>query len=562
MQGKILNFNKNVDRYMQLSTKKAEQGDLTASLGFLFSALTSCEKDRYKIFEKIADTYGDMGLLSLANAYWFRYLEVCPEDKRTLAYEQLAINYFYADNFFASSYYFHLKLSTDGFISQENLDEEVLEFFNQSIDKKNAYHVAYPFDKADWSFTTKMAKRALASGDFVKAEKIYSKIPKECMTEEVSGEYAVTLFLNKKDKKMIEVCNESLRRNGENITAYCNLASLYYAKKDYEKSSYYYTQAINLNKGDIEDAYKLTTCAMEQGDHLTTNVCLQKILAERTYDVSMSYFYAVSQANLGNFADSARSFCEILRIYPQDVIVRFYAEYLSNLAENGNDYKNILPISYTKELPKEIAKSYRKKIRDLYNDPKKISSQLKKQEVKAVMEWGLVQDNLEYAKNVVFILTNCDTAWAEKLLLDSLMNVDVSGEVKRAIISMLVLMGHKEKLPVVANDFFVVVKPRKVVFENKLDGDIFMIAYATCLSRMAFWNIDAFDKVAFSMNKIYKKLGDTVVLTGITAEELGALCICISKIEHLDNPDYVCSFFDARVQIVKEHLELFKGDKK
>ena len=64
------------------------------------------------------------------------------------------------------------------------------------------------------------------------------------------------------------------------------------------------------------------------------------------------------------------------------------------------------------------------------------------------------------------------------------------------------------------------------------------------------------------MNKIYKKLGDTVVLTGITAEELGALCICISKIEHLDNPDYVCSFFDARVQIVKEHLELFKGDKK
>ena len=53
MQGKILNFNKNADRYMQLSTKKAEQGDLTASLGFLFSALTSCEKDRYKIFEKI-----------------------------------------------------------------------------------------------------------------------------------------------------------------------------------------------------------------------------------------------------------------------------------------------------------------------------------------------------------------------------------------------------------------------------------------------------------------------------------------------------------------------------
>ena len=562
MQGKILNFSKTADRYIQLSTKKAEQGDLTASLGFLFSALKICQEDKYKVMERIADTYGEMGLLSLANAYWFKYLSVCPDDKKALAYEQLAINYFYTDNFFASSYYFHLKLSTDGFISKENLDEEVLEFFNQSIEKKNAYHVAYPYDRADWSFRTKMAKHALAGGDFVQAEKIYSKIPQECMSEEVSGEYAVTLFLNKKDKQMIEVCNNSLLKNGENVTAYCNLASLYHAKKDFEKSAYYYAQALRLNKGDIEDAYKLTTCAMEQGDHLTTNVCLQKILAERTYDVSMYYFYAVSQANLGNYNDSARSFCEILRIYPQDVVVSFYAGYLTRLAETGDDYKNILPLSYAKELPKEIVKNYKRKIRELYSDPKKISSQLKKAENRAILEWGIVQDNAEYAKNVVFILINSDSPWAEKLLLDSLMNVDVSGEIKRAIISMLVLTGYKEKIPVIANDFYCAVKPRKIVFENKLNGDIFMVAYATCLSRMAFWNIDAFDKVAFSMNKIYKKLGDSVLLTGITAEELGAICICISKIERLDNPDYVCSFFDARPQIVKDHLEIFKGDKK
>lgn len=558
-KGKILQFNKEIDRYLDLADKKAEQGDLTASLGFLFCALKN--EYSHKVLARIADVYGDMGIISLSNAYWFKFLSVCPEDKQTIAHEQLAINYFYLDNFFASSYYFHLKLSKDGFISKEGLDEEVLNFFNDTFDKKSAYHVAYPFDRADWSFRTKMAKHALASGDYARAEKIYSSIPKECMSEEVSGEFAVTLFLNKKDKQMIEACKDSLQRNGENVTAYCNLASLYHAKGDKEKSAYYYAQAIRLNKGDLDDAYKLASCAMEQGDHQNANACLQKILIDRTFDVSMNYFYAVSQANLGNYSASAQTFCEIYRIYPEDLVVKFYAQYLTKVAETGNDYKNLFPLSYAKELPKEIVKNYKRKITELYQDPKKALSQIKKKEIQEILEWGLVQDNPEYAKHVVFILTNSDIQWAEKTLLNSLMNVDVLGEVKRAIITMLVLGGKKEKFPVIANDFLVMVKPRKVVFENKIDGDVFMAAYAICLSRITYWNIDAFDKIAFSMNKIYKKLGDTVFFSGVTAEELAAIAVCISKIERLENPDFVCTFFDARPQVVKEQLDLLKGDK-
>ena len=556
---KVLEFSKNTQRYMELASKKAEQGDLTASLGFLFCALKidyTCD-----ILAKIADVYGEMGLLSLANAYWFKYLSVCTEEKQTIAYEQLAINYFYLDNFFASSYYFHQKLSKDGFISKEGLDEEVLNFFNDNFDKKSAYHVAYPFDRADWSFRTKMAKHALAAGDYSKAEKIYSSIPKECMDEEVNGEYAVALFLNKKDKEMIATCKDSLQRNGENVTAYCNLASLYHAKGDKEKSSYYYSQAVRLNNGSLEDAYKLASCAMEQGDHQTANVCLQKILADRTYDISMTYFYAVSQANLGNYSASAHTFCEIYRIYPEDVVAKFYAQYLTCVAETGNDYKNLFPLSYAKELPKEIVKSYKRKITELYQDPKKAISQIKKKEVQEILEWGLVQENTDYAKNVVFILANSDALWAEKTMINSLMNVDVTGEIKRAIITMLILGGYKEKFPVIANDFFVVVKPRKLTFENKIDGDVFMAAYAICLSRITYWNIDAFDKIAFSMNKIYKKLGDTVFFSGVTAEELGAIAVCISKIERLEDPDFVCTFFDARPQVVKEQIDLLKGDK-
>ena len=178
------------------------------------------------------------------------------------------------------------------------------------------------------------------------------------------------------------------------------------------------------------------------------------------------------------------------------------------------------------------------------------------------MEWGLTQDNEEYAKNTVFILADADSPWAENLLLNALMDIDVASNIKRAIITMLVLKGYKKEVSVIASEFFVKIKPKKLVCENKLDGDLFLAAYATCLSRMAFWNIDGFDKIAFSINKVYKKLGNAVYFSGITPEEIGAIAVCISNFERLKDPDYVCKFFDVRKDVVKEHLQMLKGDKK
>ena len=78
---------------------------------------------------------------------------------------------------------------------------------------------------------------------------------------------------------------------------------------------------------------------------------------------------------------------------------------------------------------------------------------------------------------------------------------------------------------------------------------------------MAFWNIDGFDKIAFSINKVYKKLGNAVYFSGITPEEIGAIAVCISNFDRLKDPDYVCKFFDVRKDVVKEHLQMLKGDK-
>ena len=116
----------------------------------------------------IADTYADMELYELSNQYWFYYIDVAPKERVSIAYEELAINYFYMDNMLASSYFLHKKLSVDGFISRDGIDKEILEYFAQSSQNKDDYHIVYPIENADYSKTLRQAKRELVSGNFEK----------------------------------------------------------------------------------------------------------------------------------------------------------------------------------------------------------------------------------------------------------------------------------------------------------------------------------------------------------------------------------------------------------
>ena len=160
--------------YKNLADKKADAGSLTDALGLYLTVLHADAKNLTAIAD-VADCYADMGLLELSNKYWFVFLTVAPRDKESVAYEELAINYFYMDNFWASSYYFRLKVERDGFIAEEGLDEEIIRFFSSSDALRDLYYIAYPYDKADYSGVAKIAKRAFSAGDISRAIKVYRK---------------------------------------------------------------------------------------------------------------------------------------------------------------------------------------------------------------------------------------------------------------------------------------------------------------------------------------------------------------------------------------------------
>lgn len=556
MEQKILNFEKNEDRYLRLADKCIEREDFSGALAYLFNALNLNRKP--DTLMDIADLYSRMGLYELSNKYWFYYIELAPKDKVSVAYEELAINFFYMDDFLTSSFYLHQKLAVDGFLSKEGMDKEMIDFFSGEEMKKNAYYVAYPFDKADYSYTVKRAKRALSSGNYLEAVKLFKSIPVECLDEDSAGDLSVSYLMNDEPDTAIAVARDSLAKFGENLTAYCNLSNAYDFKEDFQKSEYYYQKALSVAKGEKNEEFKLATCAIERDDHITVKKCLEKILTERKYEATMQFFYGLSQLNLGEFDGARKTLSSVYRIDPTDKVFKFYAEYAEKLSNGGS--REYLPVKYLKNLPQCLVENYEKKLDALSVVTNKKAVNLRKEEFKNIVEWGLYSAE-ETARKSVFVLA-CDySPYAKKLLKEYLMDSEGLTPIKQVIVYALTVNGLKEKLNIVDRNFFFSIKPKKLRFESDKSCELYVCAYALAFSRMAFLGVENLDALAKAINGIYAKFFDKLGKGDVTIEELASLAVYLCRFPRFQTEKEIMRVFEITKEKLIQLANLYKGEK-
>jgi Flp pilus assembly protein TadD len=559
MNGKILLFDNSDIRYRSVAEKKAELGEYEKSLGLLFSIKDYDKKA--EVVMDIADTYADMGLLELSNRYWYKYMDLTPKDKHSVAFEELAINYFYLEDFWASSYYFHKKIDTDGFLSKEGIDQEILDFFAGEEHKKAFYHVAYPFDRADYSGKAKLAKHAIASGKFGDAVKILTGIPKECMTEEYLGDLAVAYYMNDDLDNSAQTGRESLAIHGDNVTAFCNLSTIYDMKEDVEKSEYYYQKALECRTGERTEAYKIATCAIERDDHKTAKECLKIILNERPYDTTMRFFYGLAGINLGEYDFAEQELERVLRIDNTDSVVKYYLELVKGLKSNLPNQEKLLPLKYVKEVPEKVEKKRAKVIKDLSDHPEKIANAIKKKETRDLLIWGLKSKNSDTIRQTAYVLSTSFNSFSKKAMLNALLDNEALPELKRVLVYALTVSGYKEKYGVVAGSIYIKVSPKKIPFEKQDQTGLFVRAYALAMSRAVFWDLGKLDKLVNSANKLFKKLNGVITDADVTGDELASLMIYECKFEKLNQIQILAHLFDIKKERLSELIKKLLGDK-
>lgn len=548
--GKIIPFERAKKFYGKLVDEKVDGGDLLGALSTAFSSL----KNDYSAdtLADIADIYADMGEYELSDEFWYKYLSVAPDDKKTVAYEELAINAFECKNYALSAYYLDKKISADGFFDRKELGQEMLEFLSEGLNKKDLYKIVYPEDKSDYSTDITVAKSANLSGNFDAAAKILENVPKSSPSyKEAAEELSLSFFALGKLQAAIDINRELVERFGGDQSVYSNLASMYRAKKDADKSAYYYSLAKSMPQ-DEDNALKFALCAVEQNDHEVVAKTLEKVITDDFYDSKVICYFGIALFNIGEYSKAENAVKRAYMINPRDPYLKYLARLIVSVNEGGN-VDGISPLSYETELPKKETEKRLKTLDKVTAALAKLKAAEEKK-LNDYIAWGIRRGGTAFKKSLAAALFDLDKE-KEDIVCDALISNDVSPNLKQSIIFMLLLNGYKKRVYVSSVGVFFTFKPRKLPCEENVH-EPFFVAYCTAVSKMSFSG-ENMDKIAFSINEMHKKFKGSELLKLVSKDELAAAAVVNCGYESFKKPEFIYGIFGVKKEKMDSVIKLF-----
>ena len=466
------------------------------------------------------------------------------------------------DNLWASGYYFHKKISLDGFVSKQDIDPEIIDFFSGEEAKKLAYRIVYPYDKADYSLETTNARRFIRAGNFKESIVELEKVPHACLDEQALDDLTVSYLMLDDYKNAEKSARESLNKFGENLNAYCNLSTIFEMQKDGGNAEFYYQKALQHFDKKIDDYYKIVGCAIERKDHATANKCFEKIVEDRPFDFTMRFFYALSLINLGNYTKGLKELKKSYLHNTKDFVIEYYIELTKKLIEGSGVGDKMLPLAYYKELPKKSQTEYKKKISELAKNPQNVHALIKNAETKQMLTWGLIFGKDALMKECAMILSFCDKKTFKEIALNVMLNPDVNADAKRLLVYALCLTGIKGKLAVVAGGYYCEFTLKKLLCETNIKARPYISAYSLCLSRMLFYGIDDFTNMVNATDRLFFDIGNRINSDEVNNEELAGLILAQSGYENFSNNKFILSVFDVEENKLKKLIDIAESAKK
>ncbi|MCQ2399175.1 MAG: hypothetical protein MJ072_01565, partial [Clostridia bacterium] len=214
------------------------------------------------VFFRISSIYKDAGLYDLAVEYLYKYLDSVSDKVDVYsAYIALGNCYYYLNNIKVANFYFNRAFLLCGMINEEELDEEVADYFlkqeEEGGDIREDYRIVYPPEKVDFSDDIDEAKELIATGRIDEAFEILQEIPETSKYyPESRAEMSVAEFLRGNTEKGIDLSKKALHFDGENIYALCNLSSMYFVQGDFSVSREHYDRAMRITPQNNEEKLK------------------------------------------------------------------------------------------------------------------------------------------------------------------------------------------------------------------------------------------------------------------------------------------------------------------
>ena len=188
-----------------------------------------------------------------------------------------------------------------------------------------------------------------------------------------------------------------------------------------------------------------------------------------------------------------------------------------------------------------------------------IDGQIKKQEVLDLLVWGLYYGDLDVKRLTAYVLSYKLIHSTKKIILDALMDNELSPDVKIILTYVLIVKGYKNKINIVFQDRLVCIKPNKFDFEKQDLSGVYLSAYALIISRTLALSISR-DKIADVISKLYRKAGKIITDSEVSNEELAGFVLYLSNFKELSEKDIRKHFAITKDKLDRLKL-IYKGVK-
>jgi hypothetical protein len=147
-------------------------------------------------------------------------------------------------------------------------------------------------------------------------------------------------------------------------------------------------------------------------------------------------------------------------------------------------------------------------------------------------------------RSSVLILSSGEETAYKKTAKRVLLDPEVKEPLKRLLIYLLVMKGHKGRLGITGGALYVDFSPAKTICEKKPDGALYFSSYALCVSKIVFYDIEDIDRVATVCDRIYQVLSPIISESDVTNEELAGLILSECGFDRLSRDEEVMSLFE------------------
>lgn len=532
---KTVKFDKGFDFYVTLGVECVQDGDYLKALRYIFAALKKKPSDASALIG-LAVVYQKMGLFDASNSVLFKLLSNDPSNESACAL--LGQNFSLLGDSLHELYY--LKN-----FSELTEDVDLMEVFENSFNFIPQYEQVYPMPKHLGEIIKQRCVKLFLNGQIEEAKQGFLEILESFPDDAFCKNHLCQIFiLESKFARVIDTAKEILRKDENNVFAWCNLAMALYFIGNKGQCDDAVERLANLTVQDTDDVKRVIKIMSLTGRHSQALKLTEQYLRDFPYDTDYLSFAGVAAYNCGSFNKAKDCFVMMNRIFPDTLLLKYFLKVVQD-AIDGNKRVDLLP--YDLSLPIEEENKIKKQIaqinfQTIWDDPS----------AESLATWAFNNEQLELSEFILDGIININPQKAKRVLKNILAQ-SYGWQLKRLALEKILQNYPKRDVYLSKDGYFMQLElPSKKIPQKAAKA--FWRAFAT-LSVLFVDDENWIDKLVYSAKSLECKMEDFKLINA-TNDEIAALMIRLTKLDDFGDLQ-ICKIFKVsynRLVLITELL--------